>query len=215
MGTAAQLRPARLQPSTDPLPCPLQSIAGELPSISGALNSLKLPTIPLVNFNLNTLTQPVADAAENLQGLLDDGAPACARCTGACLARRAMLPSLPAATCCAGTHTLSPARRPPPRPAVCNTTLLLVRENRVWPIYVAAKTFVCCDLTNSLYNVWVAWVVAGSLTFALCLLASLRVVTATLRPTGRSDYSSHDGAAAKAAAADGGGGAAATNTEPA
>jgi hypothetical protein len=116
-------------------------LADQLPSISNLLNGINLPTIPLVNFDLNSITRPIADGADSLQGLLND---------------------------------------------VCNTTLLLVRENRVWPIYVGIKSFVCCDLTNSIYNVWVPWVVAGSLTLVLCLLASARVISATVRPVGRS-----------------------------
>lgn len=44
-----------------------------------------------------------------------------------------------------------------------------------------------CDLTSSLYDVWLPWVVAGSLALALCTLASIRVVQATMRPVGRAD----------------------------
>lgn len=44
----------------------------------------------------------------------------------------------------------------------------------------------CCDLTNSIHDVWVPWVTAGSLTLVLCLLASVRVITATVKPVGRS-----------------------------
>ena len=55
--------------------------------------------------------------------------------------------------------------------------------NSPWP--QSAKTFVCCDVTSSLNAVWVPWTVAGSLSLALCVLASIRVVTSTLRPVGR------------------------------
>lgn len=228
----------------------LQDVAGQLPSISGALNSINLPTIPLVNFDLDSLTAPVADAAGNLQGLLDDGAPA---------AGGAWRPAHAAGCSAVGTRDHVPPPRPPalppclPAPAVCNITLLLVRENRVWPLCacglpgpgrlhawaelcggaawgacrvgalplltslvlarlaaphpllspadVNLKTYVCCDLTSSISSVYTAWVVAGSLTFVLCLAASLRVITATTHPTGRADYSTRGGDDAAAAAA--------------
>ncbi|KAI7842724.1 hypothetical protein COHA_003654 [Chlorella ohadii] len=124
-------------------------LADQLPSIANLLNGIKLPTIPLVNFDLNTITRPIAEGADSLQGLLED---------------------------------------------VCNTTLLLVRENRVWPIYVGIKSYVCCDLTNSIHDVYVPWVTAGSLTLVLCLLASVRVITATVKPVGRSGGAPQDGA---------------------
>lgn len=44
-----------------------------------------------------------------------------------------------------------------------------------------------CDLTSALYDVWLPWVVAGSLALGLCMLASIRVVQATMRPVGRAD----------------------------
>lgn len=48
------------------------------------------------------------------------------------------------------------------------------------------QSYVCCDLTNSIHDVYVPWVTAGSLTLVLCLLASIRVITATVKPVGRS-----------------------------
>lgn len=48
------------------------------------------------------------------------------------------------------------------------------------------QSYVCCDLTNSIYDVWLPWVIAGSLALVLCLLASIRVITATVKPVGRS-----------------------------
>lgn len=44
----------------------------------------------------------------------------------------------------AGMPTATRARSPPHTRAVCNTTLLLVRENRAWPLYVSIKTYVWC-----------------------------------------------------------------------
>ncbi|KAL4425915.1 hypothetical protein ABPG75_009931 [Micractinium tetrahymenae] len=111
-----------------------------LPSISGLLAGINLPTIPLVNFDLDAIKVPVMEASDQLQGLLED---------------------------------------------ICNVTLLLVRENAAWPLYVDAKTYVCCDLTTAVHNVWVPWTVAGVLALVLSFFASLRVVTSTLRPHGQ------------------------------
>ena len=58
----------------------------------------------------------------------------------------------------------------------------------MWPLYVSTKTFICCDLTTSLYNVWLPWVVAGSLALVLCVLASIRVIQATMMPVGLADF---------------------------
>ena len=80
--------------------------------------------------------------------------------------------------------------------AVCNTTELLIRENRVWPLYISAKTYVCCQLTGSLEEVWTAWVVAGVLSFVLAIAASARVIQGTLAPTGRAAFSDSKAVAA-------------------
>ena len=42
--------------------------------------------------------------------------------------------------CC---HGLPPPM--PLAPAACNITALLLRENRIGPLYLAAKTYICCD----------------------------------------------------------------------
>lgn len=52
-----------------------------------------------------------------------------------------------------------------------------------------AKTYVCCDLTTALHNVWVPWTVAGSLALVLSVFASVRVVTSTLHPHGQTGRS--------------------------
>lgn len=64
----------------------------------------------------------------------------------------------------------------------CNLTLLLVRENRVWPIYLQAKRYLCCELTQTIYDVWVPWVVAGVLAIVFAFLASARIIASTVYP---------------------------------
>lgn len=64
----------------------------------------------------------------------------------------------------------------------CNLTLLLVRENRVWPLYVSVKAYICCTLTSAIYDVWVPWTVAGVLSLVFALLASARIITSTISP---------------------------------
>ncbi len=47
-----------------------QQAAELLPSISGLLGGINLPTIPLVNFDLDSIKDPVLEASDQLQGLL-------------------------------------------------------------------------------------------------------------------------------------------------
>lgn len=61
------------------------------------------------------------------------------------------------------------------------------------PIPQDAKTYVCCDLTTALHNVWVPWTAAGVLALVLSVCASLRVVTSTLRPHGQKRRSGSGG----------------------
>lgn len=63
--THAQALPALVRPA-------LQQAAELLPSISGLLAGISLPTIPLVNFDLDSIKTPVMDASDQLQGLLAD-----------------------------------------------------------------------------------------------------------------------------------------------
>lgn len=64
--------------SPPPLPRPprprvaLQQAAELLPSISGLLAGVNLPSIPLVNFDLDNVKVPVMEASDQLQGLLAD-----------------------------------------------------------------------------------------------------------------------------------------------
>lgn len=76
--------------------------------------------------------------------------------------------------------------------AVCNVTLLLLRENNIQPLYFRIKSYVCCDLTDAIYSVWVPWTCAGVLALVLCILATARIVSSTLRPSGTTGRPSDD-----------------------
>ena len=55
----------------------------------------------------------------------------------------------------------------------------LQRPN-IEPVYQQAKQWVCCEVTDSAYSVWVAWTVAGCLGWVLAAASSVRVVLHTL-----------------------------------
>lgn len=46
----------------------------------------------------------------------------------------------------------------------------------VVPVYQAAKEYLCCGLSSSSNDLFVAWTVVGSLGFALATLCSSRIV---------------------------------------
>ena len=54
--------------------CLPQDLALQLPDIGAALNAISLPTIPGINLDLDSIKQPVANTADELQGVLQDGA---------------------------------------------------------------------------------------------------------------------------------------------
>lgn len=47
------------------------------------------------------------------------------------------------------------------------------------PIYNQGKSFICCDLSSSANDIFVAWTVTGALGFALAALCGWRIVRHT------------------------------------
>ena len=50
-----------------------QDAADLLPALGDALGGINLPTIPLVNFDLDSVTAPVVEASDTLEAVLSDG----------------------------------------------------------------------------------------------------------------------------------------------
>lgn len=59
-------------------------------------------------------------------------------------------------------------------------TDITLRSN-IQPIYFSLKEYLCCELNDASYDIWVAWLVAGILGFVVCILCSIIVVIDTMR----------------------------------
>lgn len=59
--------------------------------------------------------------------------------------------------------------------AVGNLTVIANRNNTD-KLYHGVKEYICCDLANTAFDMWVAWTVVGTLGFVLAVMASGRII---------------------------------------
>jgi hypothetical protein len=59
-------------------------------------------------------------------------------------------------------------------------TDITLRSN-IQPIYFSLKEYLCCELNDASYDIWIAWLVAGILGFIVSILCSIIVVIDTMR----------------------------------
>ena len=62
-----------------------------------------------------------------------------------------------------------------------------VQVSAISPIYQSAKQLVCCQVSDVLHRVWVAWVATASLAAALAIVATIKVFS-FVGPVSRGEY---------------------------
>ncbi|GAB4813407.1 hypothetical protein N2152v2_000453 [Parachlorella kessleri] len=67
-----------------------------------------------------------------------------------------------------------------------------LRRASVEPIYHGFKGYLCCDVSTSGHWLYVSWTVAGSITLAFCVAATIRVVWQTFAPEDKGWVSAFD-----------------------
>jgi hypothetical protein len=53
-------------------------------------------------------------------------------------------------------------------------------KSSIDPLYQQVKSYICCRVSNGVYDIWVAWTVAGVLGFLLAMMCSGRIAHHTL-----------------------------------
>lgn len=60
------------------------------------------------------------------------------------------------------------------------SALSMMQSASITPLLHRAKRLICCDISNSVHNTWVAWTVSASLLFVICIFGTARVISHTI-----------------------------------
>ncbi|KAL4436918.1 hypothetical protein ABPG75_004057 [Micractinium tetrahymenae] len=123
--------------------------------------------------NIDSLVQQIGTGADSLAKIASS--PAVSRTVSALAARA---PELAGAMSQAGDAVadLSYAGKQKRPPSLGNLSVIANRNNTD-QLYHGVKEYICCDLANTAYDMWVAWTCVGCLGFVLALMASGRIIS--------------------------------------
>lgn len=122
-----------------PWPSLPQDLAEFLPTVTNLLDSVNLPTIPFVNFDLDSIKDPLVTTSEQLTYVLDQGESlpgrGCRRHACVCWSVHGAVPALPqpppppAAWCSVQCDAVVATRKQHPASLLQNQELRLLRLN--------------------------------------------------------------------------------------
>jgi hypothetical protein len=104
--------------------------------------------------------------------------PASAVAAWACSRLRCSPSSMHAGQDCCLFEAPHPIPACPP-PAVARLEQQALKSS-IDPLYQQVKSYICCRVSNGVYDIWVAWTVAGVLGFLLAMMCSGRIAHHTL-----------------------------------